>query len=256
MKHLVNHKLDSILPFESLGDAMLKITRMLAIAAAGLAPAFANAQSLPAPSGSYNWSGAYIGATVGYSAADMDAGDILFEGAAPPVDLDFGLSPDGVIGGATLGYNMQFGSFVAGLEGDISGTSLEESYSDATAGFTGTGELEWLATIRGRLGFAADRFLVYGTGGLAIGEIKATIDDDYGATVITTDDSQTHLGWTLGGGVEFALTDHITLKGEGLYYDLGSEDYSFNEGAGGWNPITTEIDANGWIGRAGINFRF
>jgi outer membrane immunogenic protein len=237
------------------------------VAAVALAPAFAQAADLPlpteplpapmlAPVPSFTWTGFYAGANVGYSASDMDADDILFEGAPPPVDLGFGLSPDGVIGGATIGYNYQFGSLVAGLEGDFDLTSLRDSFTNDAAGFTGTGELEWLSTIRGRLGFAADRFLIYATGGLAIGEIKGTIDDDYGAVTITTDDSNTHVGWTAGGGVEFALTDHITIKGEGLYYDLGSEDYSFSEGPGGWNPITTSISATGWIGRAGVNWKF
>lgn len=232
----------------------------LVFVAAALSPAWAQAggPNVPfAPAPAASWTGFYVGANVGYATSDMDVDDILFEGAPPPIDLDFGLSPDGVIGGGTIGYNYQFGSMVAGLEGDFDLTSLKDSFTNDVAGFTGTGELQWLSTLRGRIGFAADRFLVYGTGGLAIGEIKGTIDDDYGAgVVITTHDSQTHVGWTAGGGVEFALTDHITLKGEGLYYDLGSEDYSFDEGPDGYSPITTSVDASGWIARAGINWKF
>ncbi len=95
------------------------------------------------------------------------------------------------------------------------------------------------------------------TRGAAFGGIKATIDDVYpGPTVITRSDSQTHLGWIAGGGGEFAVTDHITIKAEGLYYDLGSEGYAFNEGPGGWNPITVNVDATGWIGRVGANLKF
>ena len=64
--------------------------------------------------------------------------------------------------------------------------------------------------------------MVYGTGGLALGEVRATPDDYYSAGTVTMHDTHTHVGWTAGGGVEYALTEHVTLKGERLYFDLGT----------------------------------
>ena len=101
-----------------------------------------------------------------------------------------------------------------------------------------------------------DRVLVYGTGGLALGEIRATLDDYYTAGTVTTRKSETHVGWTAGGGAEFGLTRRVAVKIEGLYYDLGTEGYTFNEDPDRMNPITLDAKANGWIARAGVNFRF
>jgi outer membrane immunogenic protein len=217
-----------------------------------LLPATAAAQSPPV----YDWTGFYLGASGGFASANFEVGNILFEGGPPPIPLDFSLDANGAIVGGGVGFNRQFGSFVAGLEGDVSWTSLEESHFDPVANFTGTGELEWLATFRGRVGFTVDRFLIFGTGGAAFGEINATIDDVYPAGTITTTDSNVHFGWTAGGGGEIAVTDRVSIKGEGLFYDLGSESYSFYEGPGGWNPITADIDASGWLGRLGVNVRY
>ena len=162
------------------------ITKMQAVVffgAAMLVPAVAQAQSTPA----FNWTGFYVGASLGYTAADINAGNILFEGVDYGVP-SFSVSPDGVIGGVEGGFNWQNGSFVLGVEGDISWTSLDDSYTDSVNNFTGSGELNWLATVRGRVGFAMDRFMIFGTGGAAFGEIQATIDDVYNAGTITTKD--------------------------------------------------------------------
>ena len=110
--------------------------------------------------------------------------------------------------------------------------------------------------LRARLGISIDRFMVYGTGGLALGEIRATLDDYYSAGTVTTHDTNTHVGWTAGGGVEYALTEHVTLKGEGLYYDLGTEGYSFIEDPDRVNPITLDAETTGWLARAGVNVMF
>jgi opacity protein-like surface antigen len=119
----------------------------------------------------------------------------------------------GFMGGAQIGYNWQFSQFVVGVEGDISATDLDG--------------INWLATVRGRLGYAWDRVMPYATAGLAIAEID---------TPFLSSSSETETGWTAGGGIEVAVSDNVSVRGEYLHFDLS--------------------DIDGDIVRAGINFRF
>ncbi len=210
-----------------------------------------NAAGQPAP---FAWNGAYVGATVGYSSAMFDVSNIEFEGT--PALPDFSFPGNGIIGGVEGGFNMQMGQAVVGVEGDFSFTGVEGTYTDTIDDFASTGRLKSLATVRGRLGFAAGRALLFATGGVAFGNVEAQLDDGYGGPVITTTDSQNHVGWTAGGGLEVAVTDHVSIKGEALYYDLGSRTYTFNEGVGGWNPITVDAAVTGWLARVGANLHF
>lgn len=131
----------------------------------------------------FSWAGFYAGGIVGYGwgQAKTDNGD-----------FDAG----GFLGGLFAGYNMLLGdSVVAGIEAD--GTYGQQ---DGSGGSPNIGvENNWNGTLRGRLGYTIDRFMVYGTGGLAVGAIEANDG--------TTSDSNTAIGWTAGGGVESAITD-------------------------------------------------
>ena len=210
------------------------------------------------PESAYDWTGAYIGAQGGYVWSSADVSNMEFEGAPsgiPSFDVDL----DGAMGGLTAGLNYQTGRVVFGLESDISlaWISGSDDTYEGSPGFTSEADLNWLSTLRARACITSDRILVYATGGLAIGEVEGTIHDDYGlAGIITTHDTTTHLGWTMGAGAEYALSDQLTLKAEYLYYDLGKEQMSFNEGLGGWNPMTAEVEVTGSVARIGANFRF
>jgi outer membrane immunogenic protein len=229
-------------------------TALLALATTGVSGVAFAAEPTYAPP-AFSWTGVYLGGTIGYSSATFDVSNILFEGA--PGIPDFSFPGDGVIGGVEGGFNAQFGNVVAGVEGDFSWTGVEGSYTDTIGGSVETGRLKTLATIRGRLGLAMDRFLIFGTGGVAFGNVEGQIDDSYPPDIVTTIVSQNHTGWTAGGGVEVAVTDHLTIKGEGLYYDLGSQSYAFYEGGPpGWNPITLDAAITGWLARLGANVKF
>src|SRR5690606_9214241 len=106
----------------------------------------------------------------------------VFQGSIAGRDYDM----SGVIGGAQLGYNFQAGNFVFGIEADISGTGIKGTVTDPDAGYRVTSRLDWLATVRGRVGMAFDRVFLYGTGGLAVGRVKATLDDFYDDVTVTT----------------------------------------------------------------------
>jgi len=183
---------------------------------------------------SYNWTGAYIGINGGYG-----FGRSKWDGLPASFDVK-----GGMVGGQ-LGYNWQFGQFVYGVEGDGDWTDLRGTANLANCGVGCKTRNDFLSTARGRLGFAADRWLPYVTGGLAVGNIRATVPDFAGI-------DKTNAGWTVGGGLEFALSGNWTAKAEYLYVDLGNANCSALCGltAGNNVGLTTNVV------RGGINYRF
>ncbi|MEI8177751.1 outer membrane protein [Aestuariivirga sp.] len=219
-----------------------------------------------APAPTYSWDGVYVGVVGGYTWNNFNLSNIKFqdlsgEAFIPGRDLgvtSWSTSMDGGSLGGTLGWNYQTGAFVLGLEGDISydwANGDNSKYKD-TADFTSEADMTWFGTARVRAGYAVDRALIYATGGLAYGDVEGKIHDVYSTATITTNDSNGMWGWTIGGGLEYAITDNFTIKGEYLYYDLGQTDFSVSEGAPGWNKINANVDVNGSIVRAGLNYRF
>jgi outer membrane immunogenic protein len=185
----------------------------------------------------YNWSGWYLGINGGYGWGGSDWTD-----AIGPISGKFDVN-GGLIGG-TLGVNWQTGAWVLGLEGDGDWADLRGS----TACAVGICETRnnWLATVRGRIGYSFDRFIPYFTGGLALGDLEAS-------TPGFPSNSETRAGWTVGAGVEWALAGAWTAKLEYLHVDLG--DMSCDVIAcGGAGPTKVKFDAD--VVRAGINYRF
>lgn len=182
------------------------------------APAF-----VPPP---YNWSGLYIGVNggAGFGRSNWDTAGSF---------NTFG----GVVGG-TVGYNYQINRVVLGVEGDVDWSGIRGS----AGGFTTSDS--WLSTVRGRMGYAADRFMPYITGGGAFGNINASGPAIGGG-------SATNAGWTLGGGIEFAIAGNWTAKAEYLYVDLGR----FNCGISCGAP-TDNVSFNTSLVRGGVNYRF
>ena len=195
-------------------------------------PRKAPAYAPPAPP-PFSWTGFYGGIHVGYGWSNSSATvtDGLANGLFDPVSLD--QNGNGVIGGGQIGYNWQFApNWVIGIEGDISGTGIRNTtFAPITtgggvpvaAGFQHTAErdINWLATVRGRLGYAADRWLIYVTGGGAWGGIDYTAGPIFAGVSNVTQFSHTSSGWTIGGGVEYGFTNNWTARVEYLYYDLG-----------------------------------
>lgn len=142
--------------------------------------------------------------------------------------------------GPQVGINAQFGPIVVGAEGDFSWTSMRGTYR-STSGPTAIGpfslttlegaaaKLDWLSTLRSR--YAFDRFLVYGTGGVAFGQVQGAGDvtatiPPFGSLTLAANDRKTHVGWTAGAGIEGMLTPNLSLKVEYLFADLGREHHS------------------------------
>src|SRR5262245_236889 len=189
------------------------------------------------------WAGFYVGGHVGYGWGLFDFRDpyikldqpVLFlPGLFVGVPLEREFRGNGFLGGLQAGVNAQFGSIVVGVEGDASGMDIDGSFR-STSGIpllltTSEGvsaHLKWLATLRGRVGVAFDRYLVYGTGGVAFGGVDGAGDitltiNNLGTLSAEASDHRTHVGWTAGGGVERIVTSNVSAKLEYLYADLGS----------------------------------
>jgi outer membrane immunogenic protein len=197
-----------------------------------------------APPVVYNWSGFYIGGHLGGKWADHD-GDISFDqfvGFTPLGLAAFGNggndSETAFVGGGQIGFNWQAGSWVFGIEGDFSATSAERTVVCCGPLVLATGlpfvpgdtlsvKNDWQASVRGRLGYAWDRFMVYGTAGVAFANLEATVAlvpvPALGLPGLFASASDTLTGWTAGGGIEFGLWDNWSL---GVEYRFSSFDAS------------------------------
>jgi outer membrane immunogenic protein len=195
-------------------------------------------KAAPAPMmQAYNWSGFYAGIHGGYAWGD---------GAATVFGLtDFG-DVDGWFGGGQIGWNWQAAGspWVWGIEADLSGSDIGTSAS--ALGITADSTLNMFGTVRGRLGYAWDRVMLYGTGGFAWGRNELSFSG-FGTSV---SEERTHTGWVAGGGVEWALLDNWTAKIEYQYLMLDSETY-FPAVLGG-----IDLDADIHTIRVGLNYRF
>jgi outer membrane immunogenic protein len=150
----------------------------------------------------------------------------------------------GALIGATAGYNFQTGRAVFGVEGDIDWSGLKGDANPVVCAGCST-KNNWLATARVRLGYAFDRFLPYLTAGLALGNVKANLPFLVGI-------SQTNAGWTVGAGIEFGITNNVSVKAEYLYVDLGEVTCGLNCAL----APTGEVSLYANVLRAGVNWRF
>jgi outer membrane immunogenic protein len=220
-------------------------TRLFAVlagtAAMALASASASAADLPvraappapivAAAPIFTWTGFYAGVNAGYGWNTNDD-DVVIGGVTFEADDE-----GGFVGGGQVGYNYQIGTFVIGAEADIQyadiggdndfGGILDDDDSDS-----------WFGTVRARAGWAFDRALIYATGGLAYGEINNGFSSSDDVSV----------GWTIGGGVEYAFTNNLTAKVEGLYVNLEQDDDV---------PVVVgQEETEFGLIRAGLNYKF
>jgi outer membrane immunogenic protein len=195
----------------------------------------------PAVAPYHNWTGFYVGINAGYASgtATWDIPIAAF--------VNNTQHPNGGMFGVTAGYNWQIGSFVVGFEGDYDWANVKGTVGcipvlGVVCGTTNT----WLATARGRLGYAFDRFLPYVTGGVAFGNIKASIEA-FGAT---TEASATKTGYAVGGGLEYAFLGNLSAKLEYLWVDLGTAEINFAA------PPPVNVSFKDHVFRLGLNYKF
>jgi outer membrane immunogenic protein len=279
-------------------DRWLKGVAIVALTAVGAAEAQAadlpTRKEAPAPvfvPPPFTWTGFYVGLNAGAIIRSGSNSTSLFD---PNAGIDgnfiansfptgFGGGQTGFIGGGQAGYNWQTGAFVLGVETDFQGTTISNSFNQTGTPFSGPGavaaglvgdsltvnakaNLDWLGTTRGRVGFVVtpdNRLMIYATGGVAYGggSSNFTVLDATTGSIFTGNPSSTRVGWVAGAGVEYALTNNWTIRGEYLYAGLGSTSFSTvgNTAANMFFPgvvASGKVSFNASIARAAINYKF
>jgi len=188
------------------------------------------------------------------------------EGTWPGSGTFGALEPTGGFGGGQIGYNYQVSNWVFGIETDIQGASIRDSAAATlpyivapnTISVSSTQKIDWFGTLRGRLGIAFDRVLVYGTAGLAYGQTSysQTMSDTFGFTAAGSD-KNTRLGWAAGAGIEWAFAPNWSVKGEYQYIDLGRRTLTLPEaGPLAGFAVSSSYKTELHTGRIGVNYRF
>lgn len=210
----------------------------VALLALGIVPALAAdlpartypATKAPVAGPGSSWAGFYIGAMGGYARENADTSPM-----------------SGGFAGGTLGYNWQSGAVVFGIETDAAWANVS-----ASAGIPGligaTDTIRDWGTVRGRLGYAFNQFLFYGTGGYAWADNRLTVS----ALGLSVSDSHLHSGWTAGGGVEVMFAPNWSVKAEYLYRSFSSQTYF----AGLIPPGVPSGSLNVNSGQVGVNYHF
>ena len=215
------------------GTALLALTAAPAFAAD--APIYRKGPA-PVAYAPFSWNGCYLGLHVGGGWGTSDLG--------PVVGVTANATTSGWFGGGQIGCNWHTSpSLVLGIEGDLAWANITGSAPIGGTGFTYVSRLNYFGTVRGRIGFAMDRALLYGTAGFAWGNHTGTANPG------GFSDTQTHLGWAGGVGLEYAFAPNWSTKLEYLYLDLGSKTYT----AGGF---TGPINVKAHTLKLGVNYRF
>ncbi len=214
----------------------------------------------------FTWSGVFVGGQLGYAWGIGNFNDLGFDpvtGAS--ISGTIGGTPNGVIGGAHIGYQYQFNQLVLGLQGSLDGTSMANTVvatfplafrgSNLTAQTTG----DVRGSIRGKAGIALDRALIYGTAGVTFGGFKTILSLTAPNVPIfaTATASSTRTGWTAGGGVEYAVTNNWWIFAEYRFTDFGTLQSNF---------LATDLPTGAFINgerhlqenqvQAGFSYRF
>ena len=234
------------------------VTTALSLLALGSAAAAADlppAPQLPPLEAAPAWTGFYAGLNVG-GAFGSSRNAFSIAGFGLPT---FNTPLQGVVGGGEAGYNWQTGPWVLGLEASFEGSGLRGSRTapclPSLCGAFGASyaqNLAWFGTLRPRVGYALGNWLLYATGGGALGQVDTNATADVGSFVATANRSQTRGGWTLGGGVEVELMAGWSAKIEYLYVDLGSRTTTdlLNP------PISNASRFTANVITAGVNYHF
>lgn len=224
-------------------------------------------------SANFDWSGAYIGASLGggFGKAKHPFSVSTPDPSGPNGTGSLDITSGGFLGGVQAGYNWQSGQVIYGVEADFQGSNIDGSdtlsYHDGGFGVDGKigTKVQWFGTVRGRIGYAAtERFMPYVTGGFAYGHYKSSASFTYdpgvqnGGPTISggVSKSGTSTGWTVGAGAEYAVTDHVTFKGEYLYTDLGKSTLYSGDLGGLVDNVTLKNDLAFHTFRVGLNYKF
>jgi outer membrane immunogenic protein len=201
--------------------------------------------SSAAAQGTPRWGGAYIGAQIGgaWGKTSADSGPLT------GFNQTYGYNSQGAVGGAYLGYNIVTNGLVWGVEGDLEASGLSKD-GIGTLGYLHRTKLDWLGSVRGRLGFTSGPALFYATGGVAFGDVKIT-KAVTPTTLPFAEYGGTRTGYTIGAGLDYAFASNLIGRLEYRYTDLGKQDFS--------STAVNSIDSSRFdfhAVRAGIAYKF
>jgi outer membrane immunogenic protein len=214
---------------------------------------------IPPPIPVFSWTGLYVGVQAGYEFGRSTG--VSSRPATGAVLASGGSNPDGVIGGAHIGYLFSTQSLpgigsmgilgtggVFGVEGDVDGSNYKSNYPLGALNTSTSQNIQ--GSIRGRLGIAVDRVLFYATGGAAFGGLQSNYVSALGSDSI----SHTRVGYTVGGGVEYAVTNNVSVRAEYRYTDFGN----VTDNLVGSTALATSVSHRETDNRvqAGISYKF
>jgi opacity protein-like surface antigen len=220
-----------------------------------------------------SWSGAFVGANVGYGTNPQTA--TIYPTSASAIDLQSGFNPAspqgisiqnaGFLGGGQIGYNWLIHNILLGAEADYQETVISGSNGVTTLQNSTTVEdnLNWLLTMRGRFGkLAMDNVMVYLTAGAAYGKTHLAFDQRTTGVncpfgLCSTGMNNTNkTGWTSGAGIEYSVSNHVSVKAEYLYVDLGTISVNSIDSSPENATYLIALPLNANIVRFGLNYKF
>jgi outer membrane immunogenic protein len=212
--------------------------------AAGSAAAGDYPEANPYPL-AYDWTGFYLGAHAGIAWSQT---------SHQTPGLEFDLDDLGALGGGLLGFNLQYGYLVYGIEADFTAGEINNDAGVDGGPFAvpvpATFDIQPVSTIRGRVGFAVDNWYLYATGGIAF----ADADLSFATGNPGNSDSNVHIGYVVGCGLEYAITDYMTVRADYLFSKYKAEDYHIVVAPAGPVVATFDTDFKVHTLRAGITF--
>ena len=210
------------------------------------APAWAADPVVPTPAfveppeeEAHDWTGPYIGLQGGFGWAQFEQTSGVF----PLFASGSTLALNGPFIGVHAGYNQQWDNVVLGIEGDINAAWMRADFETGANRIPGSARIDWFGSIRARLGYAADETLLYATAGLAAA--GANID----IPAVLPSDSQTHVGWTAGVGIEHMFDEDWSVRGEYRYHDFGTATYFSN-------IVATDVNLRMHTVKIGLSYHF
>jgi outer membrane immunogenic protein len=233
---------------------LLAATALTAVSASAFAADLPRRYAAPAPAPyvavpTFTWTGFYVGANAGGAVDSQITGNTTGPAGSGSASARAG----GFLVGGTVGYNYQLSpNFVVGVEGDIGYADIQAKAGLAAGGSSASGRIGvdgYLGTIRGRVGYAMGQWLFYGTGGYAFADGRANLSTVSPFAVSNTSVSRDLQGYVVGGGVEYAINNQLSVKGEYLYFD-------FDKVRAVTAPNVTTIRQDAHLLKLGVNYKF
>ena len=194
----------------------------------------------------FTWTGAYVGGNLGWRGVNFDP-------VINSLELN-GKTRHSLTGGGHVGYNYQVHpNVVVGVEADLGYGSNEAKAPTVVVGpgtLSSRASVGWAGTVRGRLGYTQDSWMIYGTGGLAFADLETQAAISVPGNVFTSKNDKWAAGYAVGAGVEYMLTPNVTVRGEYLYSDYGRHTVAVPLGG----QASVEVDSH--TARAGVSYKF